>query len=389
MKMNKMKWVDKWVGLLLCTLLAPLSYLLPRKKITFPPKKILIIKFWGMGSTIMAGYLLRALKREYPKAEITYLTLESNREIASLIGFADRIETLDLSKGAINILVNIINMLLSVFSKGYDIVLDLEYLTRFTALVTLASRAPVRSGFYARGFWRGNFHNRKTPFNPYWHTRDNFLNLAKSAGIAVKSEAFYRIIPPESARIKVNKLLQEFGISAQYIIINPNAGATSLERRWHPEKFASLIDKITRGLTIPCILIGAKDEYDICSTIAQKTKNNKLINLAGMTDIPMLSALLEKAKVVVSNDSGPLHLATHVGAKVIGLYGPETPVLWGPITKNKDDAIVFFLNLDCSPCINIHNMKTVNCLKNRAECLEGISVEDVFNAVKKLCGETF
>lgn len=373
----------------MCTLLAPLSYFLPRKKITFPPNKILVIKFWGMGSTIMAGYLLRALKKEYPKAEITYLTLESNREIASLIGFADRIETLDLSKGTISILVNIINMLLSVFSKEYDIVLDLEYLTRFTALVTLASRAPVRSGFYARGFWRGNFHNRKTPFNPYWHTRDNFLNLAKSAGISIKGEPFYKINPPENARTKVKELLQKFNVTNEYIIINPNAGATSLERRWHPEKFACLIDKITTELAIPCILIGSKDEFDICNAIAQKTKNKKVINLAGMTDIPMLSALLERAKVVVSNDSGPLHLATHVGGKVVGLYGPETPILWGPISKNKDDAIVFFLNLDCSPCINIHNMKTVNCQKNMAECLEGISVEDVFNAVKKLYGTTF
>lgn len=384
MKMSKMKWIDRWGGLFLCTLLTPLGYLLPRGKAVNLPRKILVIKFWGMGSTIMVGYLLRALKKEYPFSELTYLTLESNREIASMLGYADKIESLNLSKGFVGIFFNIINMLISVFSNKYDVVIDLEYLTRFTALVTLATWAPVRVGFYARGFWRGNFHNRKAPFNPYWHTRDNFLNLAKAARLNVKSESFYRLIPPDHAREKVDILLKENGINGEYIIINPNAGATSLERRWHPEKFASLINKIAEELTIPCILIGNKDEIDICNLIAEKNKNNKVVNFAGKTDVAMLSALLEKAKVVVTNDSGPLHLATHVGAKVVGLYGPETPVLWGPITKNKADATIFFLNLDCSPCINIHNMKTVNCLKNKAECLGGISVEDVFRAVKKL-----
>lgn len=386
--MSKMKWVDRWLGLLLCTIFAPVSYLIPRRRIPSYPRKILVIKFWGMGSTIMAGYLLRALKREYPKSELTYLTLETNREIASLIGAADKIETLDLSKGMVGIFINIIKMLISIFSNKYDIVLDLEYLTRFTALVTLVSRAPVKAGFYARGFWRGNFHNRKAPFNPYWHTRDNFLNLAKVGGLELSGEPFYRINLPGEARIKVNMLLKENGINNEYIIINPNAGVTSLERRWHPEKFISLINKIIADLKVHCVLIGSKDEIDICNYIAERAQKEKTINLAGKTDIPMLAALLEGAKVVVSNDSGPLHLATHVGAKVVGLYGPETPVLWGPITPNRDDSVVFFLNLDCSPCINIHNMKTVNCLKNMAECLEGITVEDVFGAIKKLVKHT-
>lgn len=387
MKMSKMKWVDKWLGLVLCAALAPLEYILPKKRSKENPSRILVIKFWGMGSIIMASYLLEKLRNALPEGQITLLTLESNREIAKLTGAADRIETLDISRGPLGIISNIFTMLWKTYRAGYDVVLDLEYLTRFTALVTFASRSPVRAGFFARGFWRGNFHNHKAPFNPYWHTKDNFLNQASIVGIDGDAPECVEINPGIQGQEEADKLLKELDISSRYVIINPNAGETSLERRWPSARFAELAGRIDKELNLASLVVGARKEWDVAQEVVKGSGSSKVINVAGRTTVRGLVALLKHSAAVVSNDSGPLHLASHSGAKVVGLFGPETPALWGPLGRDARNIKVFFRDLDCSPCINIHNMKTVTCLREGAECLTDISVGEVFTALKELLAD--
>lgn len=378
--MKTMKWIDRWVGFVLCALLTPFELALPKRR-AGEPDRILVIKFWGMGSMIMTDYLIRSVKSARPGAKITLLTLESNREIVKLLGSADVIETLDISQGLVAILFNIFSMLWRTFKAKYDVVFDLEYLTRFTAIVAFASRAPVRVGFYARGFYRGNFHNRKAPFNSYWHVRDNFLNQASIVGLRGTEPKCLSINPGDDGRAEANKLLEELNVTKRYIVLNPNAGETSLERRWPPDRFAKLADKAYEKWGIPSLIIGAKKERDVAQSVVNATANGKAINIAGRTSIRGLAAILAGAGAVVTNDSGPIHLASHAGAKVIGIFGPETPALWGPISGDPNRTINFFRDLDCSPCINIHNMKTVTCLKEGAECLTGISVDEVFKAL--------
>lgn len=382
------------MGLVLCALLAPIEWLLQfsGSRRAMPPqpagkpRRILVIKFWGMGSIIMASYLIKSLRDAQPDSQITLLTLESNREIAMITGGADCVETLDISRGVLSVLPNIFRMLWHTWKADYDIVLDLEYLTRFTAVVTFASRAQQRVGFYARGFWRGNFHNRRLPFNPYWHVRDNFLNQAAIVGLRGKVPVCIELDPGEEGRKEAKKLLEVLAVSRRYIIVNPNAGETSLERRWPADRFAELVDKIYLEYGMSSLLIGAKKEWDTAESVVRKTKSGKAINIAGRTSVRGLTAILGDAEAVVSNDSGPLHLASHAGAKVVGLFGPETPVLWGPIGKDAFHVKIFFRNLDCSPCINIHNMKTVKCLRDGAECLTEITADEVLNALRELIG---
>jgi ADP-heptose:LPS heptosyltransferase len=147
MRMATIKRIDKWAGLILCTLFAPVERLWPRRK-RGPIKKVLVIKFWGIGSIIMVGYLLRSIKASAPEAHIDLATLSSNREAAEMVGGADGLVTLDISKGPAGIVVEIMRFLWAIYRNSYDVVLDLEYLTRFTALVTFATRAPMGAGFY-------------------------------------------------------------------------------------------------------------------------------------------------------------------------------------------------------------------------------------------------
>ena len=381
MRMSLMKSIDRWVGLVLCTLLAPLERLWPRRR-KGPIKRVLVLKFWGIGSIIMAGYLLRGIKASDPEVRIDLATISSNREAAELVGGVDDLVTFDISSGPMGVISGILDLLKQVYRRQYDVVLDLEYLTRFTALVTFFSRAPLRAGFYARGFWRGNFHDVRVPFNPYWHVRENFLNMGKAAGWDISAPSCTKIDPGGEARREAEQFLEKEGVEKPYIVINPNAGETSLERRWPTDRFAHLAKRIDKELGMRAVVIGAAGEYDTVMEVVSGAGGDAAVSAAGKLTLHGLAALLEGAAAVVSNDSGPLHLACHVGTPVVGLYGPETPVLWGPVTPDGIHAGVLFRNLDRSPCINVHNMKTVVCLRKGAECLLDISADEVFEALQ-------
>ncbi len=384
--MSTIKRIDRWVGFVLCTLLAPVERLWPRRK-RGPAKRVLVIKFWGIGSIIMAGYLLRRIKASIPEAKIDLATISSNSEAAELVGGVDELVTLNISKSPVGIIVDILRFLWLIYRRRYDVVLDLEYLTRFTALVTFATRAPLRVGFYARGFWRGNFHDVRVPFSPYWHVRENFLNVGRAAGWTASVPSCIRLDPGPEGRTEAARFLDSEGVDKPYIVINPNAGETSLERRWPAERFATLAKRAGEELGVTVVVIGKADEYDVAMEVVRGAGNAPVVNAAGKLSLRGLATLLEDASAVVSNDSGPLHMASHVGTPVVGLYGPETPVLWGPITMDESSSVTLFRNLDCSPCINVHNMKTVVCLREGAECLLGIGVEEVFEALRRLLRE--
>lgn len=91
-------------------------------------------------------------------------------------------------------------------------------------------------------------------------------------------------------------------------------------------------------------------------------------------------ALFSRCNLLITNDSGPLHLATVVNTPTISFFGPETPFLYGPVGENHK---VFFKEISCSPCIRIRDMKTVNCDKD-ADCLKGIIPTEVIEYIHQI-----
>jgi ADP-heptose:LPS heptosyltransferase len=108
------------------------------------------------------------------------------------------------------------------------------------------------------------------------------------------------------------------------------------------------------------------------------------VDLSGKISITQLAALFENSKLVISNDGGPLHLAVAMGAPTISFFGPETPVIYGP--RGPQHA-VFFKNIECSPCVNVHDRKSVRCYWTEPRCMKAITVEEVFGMIEqKLAG---
>ena len=112
---------------------------------------------------------------------------------------------------------------------------------------------------------------------------------------------------------------------------------------------------------------------------AELNSPDRVHNLCGLTDLPQLASLLRDAAMVISNDSGPVHLASSLDVPVVAFYGPETPALYGPLSSRK---LVFYEGLWCSPCMSVENAKTVNCINHRA-CMREIDPARVIHLVHR------
>jgi ADP-heptose:LPS heptosyltransferase len=165
------------------------------------------------------------------------------------------------------------------------------------------------------------------------------------------------------------------------VVLNANAGQLSLERRWPRESFAALARALVEEDLSPVVLIGSPSEREYVAPIAAWTQDlgSMRIDLTGELSLDELAALLEGAQAVVSNDSGPMHIAASLRAPVVGLFGPETPVLYAPLGVR---ARFLWRPPVCSPCINVHENKVANCVRGRPECLTNLSVEEVLEETR-------
>ncbi|MFH0807149.1 MAG: glycosyltransferase family 9 protein [Elusimicrobiota bacterium] len=387
MDFRLMKFVDKYAGWLLCALLsfAGLFLKLFRKKTQpTPPRKILVMKFWGMGSIILSTPLLQALKTKFPDSKIYFLTLSRNEEIVKMFEPVNEVITLDIDHGPAGFLMSFVKIVAVMRGIKLDILLDLEFFTRFSAIVTYLSGAKERIGFKAWEAWRGQLHTIGVPFNRYWHVAQNFYNLGRAAGIPEeKNLVLLQPKPAIDVNAEMKTIFSRFNLeSGKYICINPNAGEIAMTRRWPKDNFTQLTKNIlSRSKDLKIAYIGNSKESGYIDSIISGLDKSRVINTAGTLNISQLIVLFKNSKLLISNDSGPLHLAVALKTPTISFFGPETPVLYAP---SGDKNIVFFKNLDCSPCINVHEDKTFRCDKKSPACLEDITVGEVWNKLEKL-----
>ncbi len=396
MHMQWMKRIDRFAGYPLCGALKALDLASgdearvdeSRARVLAPgaaarPPEIGFIKFWGMGSLILASPAFHAVKQARPDARVHLVTLEQNRRIVELLGIADTVHTLSLPPSPAGVAAGIAGMFRRLGSIGLDAVIDLEYLSRFSAICAYLTRAPVRVGYHSWDVWRGDLHNVRRAFNPYWHVTENFLNLAAALGADPERAPGLTVRAGEEAEEGAARLLTEAGVSEgeRLIAVNANASTMALARRWPEEHFLALIDRIVEtGLGRPALL-GSPEEAPYIEDLARRVASpDEIVNLAGRSTLTDLVGVLKRSALLVTNDSGPLHLAGALGTPTVSFFGPETPTLFGPRGSGHQ---VLYRGIDCSPCINIYNAKTVRCVRGEPECLSGIGVDEAFEAVRR------
>ncbi|MFC1631916.1 glycosyltransferase family 9 protein [Candidatus Omnitrophota bacterium] len=392
MKMKQMRYIDKYVGTVLCALLT-VSYKLFAKisgnnknnNIPDQVNRILMVKFWGMGSIMLASCAVRAVRERYPKAKIYFLTFAKNREVCESLGMIDQIVALDPSSFW-RFAFNAIKTLHYLRSLKLDLAMDLEFLARFSAIMTYLSGARKTAEFHSNILWRGDFSKIKVSYNCYYHLTENFLNLVRLLGIQERTKDLVRPQVEQKVREKIGGILKEnrIGTGEMLLGVNINSNVMALERRWPKQNFAALLNRLLDEYSIKVVLIGGKEDRNYVDGFANSLiHKEKVANLAGKISIKELIALLEHCALFISNDSGPLHIACALDIPTVSFFGPETPTLYGPQGQKH---LVHFNSLLCSPCMNIHNNKLVTCLMNN-KCMTDISVDQVHASIKEKYGD--
>ena len=384
MKIHFLKLLDKYIGLAICLALTLLNKLHGSGPVSFRKediRKTLAMKFMGMGSILLLSPTMREFRKAYPASKLVFLTLSRNKEICESLRLFDEVITINIDKGLVLFLRSFTGAVLYFWRERFNMVLDFEFFTRFSAIVSFLTFAKVKAGYHAWEAWRGDIHNVKVPLNRYWHIMDNFYNLGIHIGL--DKQAQLKIVKPifsPADKDAVAKLLREAGIRNAYIAVHANASELSLERRWPAENFIRVIGQILKKYDLDIVFIGSGADRPVVAEINLRVASPRAANLAGKLSITQLAALFESSKLVISNDGGPLHLAVAMEVPTISFFGPETPVTYGP---RGGSHAVFFKNIECSPCVNVHNQKSVRCYWAKPRCMEAITVEEVFAVIEK------
>lgn len=383
MNIRTMKALDHFVGIPLCLLLDGYQLLrqLCRRDRPRPFARILVMKFFGIGSILLASPMLRAIKEQYPEARIGFLTFAANREMVERLGLTDTIYTLR-TDSLPHFALDLIRALHQIRHERYDATIDMEFFSKFSTIVTYLTRSPVRIGYFLRQMWRGHLLTEAVYYNHYKHITEVFGALAVPLGVTIQD---YRLQQPRLTPAEEEgacALLTTEGILPHdtVIVFNVNVSDLSLERRWSQANFLTLARGVLAAPGVRLLFIGSRAEAPyVAATVAQLPHDGRVINLAGKTRFAELLGVLKRCRLLITNDSGPLHLACALGVATLSFFGPETPMLYGP--RGEFDQ-VFYQGIYCSPCLNVFNVKTAPC-RGQNLCMQGISPESALHAVRE------
>jgi len=399
MKVETMRRVDRWVGVPLCFLLSPFSWLSDmirgarRKKPDL--KRTLFIELSEMGSAIIADPAMRKLQQQ-GNAELFFVIFSKNAKSLEILNSVSQGNIFKMrSDNIFGLTADIFRFMRWCRRKKINTVIDLELFSRFTAILGLFSGARSRVGFtslHDEGLYRGNLVNRTVRYNPHVHISINFISLVNKAlgyfenaysTVAIANEEVLLAkanVSEESKQAIKAKILQLYPAwkGEPIVLLNVNASDMLPQRRWPQENFA-IVGKelLAKFNNIIIIMTGAPAEKEYVEEVARAINNPRCVNSSGFFSFDELVPLYSVSTCMLTNDSGPAHFASVTPLKVFVLFGPETPHLYLPLGGNAEP---FYLGLPCSPCVSAANHRKTTCLTR--PCITGIPAGVVLERVR-------
>lgn len=311
--------------------------------------RILVITLSNIGDIILTTPVISALIKEFPDARLDVMVgpqgrdiFEKDPNIFKVIIYDKHMPMADKAR-----------LQMKLKKLRYDLVVDIRN-TLFPILIGPRYRTATIQKF---------------PHHII-HSKKKHLYRLKSVGIDNMEEPSYIHIAREDDEY-VDQILKGQGISGPIVVMNP--GAKSHIKRWTAAGFAEVADRLITECKTSVVFVGVKEDEAIVSDIIARMKN-KPYNLVDKTNIRQLASLIRRSKVLITNDSAPLHLGNAVGAKVVAIFGPTDPRKYGP-TGEFD--VVINRKLSCAPC------ERAEC-DHSHECMKSISPDAVFDAAKKI-----
>ena len=334
-------------------------------------RRTLVVQTAFLGDVVLTTPLLAAL-RTLPDTSIDVLTTPLGAQVLGGHPAVDHVIPYD-KRGADGGLGALVARLNALRARGYDVAIAAQRSFR-TGLMVRATRAPLRIGFRnAPGAWACN---RTVPWRADQHAARRYLDLLAPTGIDPAHCDPRPCLPvlPEAAQ-RVDALLAQEAVSPSEPLLAFAPGSTWGTKRWLPEGYAAIARAApARGLRP--VFVGSPAERPLCLEIALAAGRGAVV-LAGMGGIPELVATLARARALVTNDSGPGHVASAVGTPVVAVFGPTVPA-FGYTPFGPEHRIVEHPDLPCRPC---HSHGPEVCPLGHHRCMRDIGPAPVLAAL--------
>lgn len=339
--------------------------------------EILVVNVNWLGDVIFSSPVFRALKTAYPGARLSCLAVPRVKDVLECVPFIDEVIVYD-EDGRHKGPFGKAGLAYQLRRRRFDAAFLLhKSLTR--ALLVYLAGIPQRIGYDTKKRGMLLTHAVPYPCETKTHRLDYYLNIVESFGVRPASRmAELRV--DQAADEEVGLMLAEHSIGQRDFVVVLNPGGNWDLKRWPGESFVKLLKRLCAGSDpeVKIILTGAQSDAgltgDMIARIPQR--NGRVMDLAGKMGLKHLIALMARADIVVSADSGPLHIANSVGTDTIGLFGPTRPEVTGP--RGRGRSFILQRDVGC----NRNACYYLKCPDN--SCMQAVHVEDVVDAVRQI-----
>ena len=349
--------------------------------------KILIVKLSAIGDVIHTLPALNAIRNQYPDAHITWLVEEAAADLVVGHQALDRVIVSKRKRWIKQLkgperrqaFKEIRTFWGDLRDTRYDIIIDFQALLKSGIPVWLA-RGKRKIGF-GKGMQHQEhsylFLNERVPaVDMEIHALTRGLMLIEAIG--VKSETVvYNVPVSDEDHRQVNALLQANRVDGTRPVVAINPMALWETKLWFNDRFAVLADRLVKTSGVDVVFTGGSGDRPVIDDL-RSMMAAPAANLAGQTSLKMLAALYQRSALLVTTDTGPMHLAAAVGTKVLALFGPTAPWRTGPFG---DGHQVIRTAPSCSPCF-----KRL-CDEHRCRCMKEITVEMVLGGIRKIVSD--
>jgi lipopolysaccharide heptosyltransferase II len=359
--------------------LAPLRWF-RRTAAIAPPTRVLLLRLERIGDLLMTHEAITQTRRLWPDATIDLVVGSWNAPLARLIPEVSRVDVVDvpwlaregtgLSWSALTTRAR------SWRSRGYDLVINFEPDIRSNFLAW-QSGAPHRVGYWTGG--GGAFLTDAVAYDPATHVATNAQGLLTrlDARAASLPSAPPRLALDDASKAAATRILTGIPESHRLVGLHVSGGRES--KQWHLARFSDVGRQLAQEPDVTIVLTGGAGDRPLVDEVKSGLGTATVVDSAGALDLPGSAALLSRLTMLITGDTGPMHLAASVGTPVIALFGPSDPRRYGPLATHQQ---VLRVQLPCSPCGQVR-LPPERCRGHVPDCMDGIAVAAVVDVAQR------
>jgi ADP-heptose:LPS heptosyltransferase len=349
-----------------------------RRRAPTSPRRILLLRLERIGDLLMALPAIGDVRAAAPSAEIHLVVGSWNADIACAIEPVTAVQTLDarwLAREGEGLgMRSLIGAARRLTRGRYDLAINFEPDIRSNILLA-ASGAAWTAGYRSGG--GGALLDLALDYDTNAHTTDNARRLVAAVfGGRVDAELSPAFVIPAEAHENAARLLS----SARRPLVAVHVSGGRPIKQWDQEQFAEIARRLISVADATIVLTGSGGDRPLVDHVKQALPPARVVDVAGHVDLLTLAGILERVDVLVTGDTGPMHLATAVETPVVAIFGPSDPARYGP--RGAFDRVVR-VDLPCAPCNRIR-LPPARCEGHVPDCLALVTVDSVFNAARSV-----